>query len=116
MFASMEYLLCGLPIISIRSLGGRDVFFDEEYVQIVDATPDAVNNGVLEISRRQIPPQHVRQKTLAKIAEHRARLIDLVAEISAAEGVKIHRDEAYKRIFSDEILQLRELHRLVAAL
>lgn len=27
MYASAEYLLCGLPVVSTRSIGGRDVFF-----------------------------------------------------------------------------------------
>ncbi len=28
MFAAVEYLLCGLPVVSTPSQGGRDVWFD----------------------------------------------------------------------------------------
>lgn len=116
MFASMEYLLCGLPIVSTPSLGGRDVFFDEEYVRIVEATREAVNEGVHDIVQRHISPFYVRQKTLAKVAEHRARLVELVVEISASEGKSISGEDTHQRLFSEDILQMRELHRLAAVL
>ncbi len=116
MFASMEYLLSGLPVVSVPSFGGRDVFFDPEYVQIVEPTPQAVNDGVVALIKRQIPPEHVRKKTLEKMAEHRARLITLILELSASAGFQLSPDQVSRRVFSEDILQMRELHRLAAAL
>ena len=37
MFASIQYLLAGLPVVSTPSLGGRDDFYHPDYVRIVDA-------------------------------------------------------------------------------
>lgn len=54
MFASMEYLLCGLPIVSTPSIGGRDVFFDKDYVEIVEPDPHAVKEAVIEMVRRRV--------------------------------------------------------------
>jgi hypothetical protein len=34
MYASMEYLMSGLPVVSTLSLGGRDYFFDDDFVRI----------------------------------------------------------------------------------
>ena len=116
MFASVEYLLCGLPIVSTPSVGGRDTFFDEGYVEIVDATPEAVNQGVLKMLERRIPPDEIRQKTLRKFAEHRNRLIDLMVTIYHQEGMHVDREELYARIFSEELLKVRELHRIAAQL
>lgn len=35
-WASMEYLMCGLPVISCKSKGGRDIFYNEENSIIYD--------------------------------------------------------------------------------
>lgn len=61
MYASIQYLLCGLPVISTPSLGGRDVFFDEANTLIVEPTPEAVRRGVAEMSSRNIDPARVRE-------------------------------------------------------
>jgi glycosyltransferase involved in cell wall biosynthesis len=91
-YATAEYLLCGLPVVSTKSLGGRDVFFDDEYTRIVDNTPDAVREGVEELIRRNIPPEYVREKTLEKMRPHRERFIKLIQEIYDKENV--HRNFA----------------------
>ena len=31
-FAATEYLLCGLPVVTTPSVGGREAFFDPDYV------------------------------------------------------------------------------------
>jgi glycosyltransferase involved in cell wall biosynthesis len=116
MFASIEYLLCGLPIVSTPSIGGRDVFFDSDYVLIVDATPEAVQQGVAQMLERRVPADHIRQKTVRKIAEHRARLIDLVTQIYSREGKQIEPQDVHRRLFANPIYQVRELHRVAAAL
>ncbi|MFI5322346.1 MAG: hypothetical protein ACHQ6U_02155 [Thermodesulfobacteriota bacterium] len=46
MYASVQYMLCGLPVVSTRSKGGRDEFFYDRYVKIVDDDSKAVRKGV----------------------------------------------------------------------
>jgi glycosyltransferase involved in cell wall biosynthesis len=58
MFASMEYLLCGLPVVSTKSVGGRDYFFTKSNATIldeddVDKIADAVKNWALTWSPEQ---------------------------------------------------------------
>jgi hypothetical protein len=86
MFASIEYLLSGLPIVTTRSVGGRDVFYDPEYVLIVDDNAEAVSEGVKEMCARAPDPDVIRTKTLARMAEHRRWLRDFLRdEISEIE-------------------------------
>ena len=87
MFASMEYLLCGLPVVSTPSRGGRDVFFDAEYSLVVPPDPDAVAEAVTALIERSVDPAIVRAKTLEKVAEHRKRFVELVdrAQLSAGQ-------------------------------
>jgi hypothetical protein len=101
--ASMEYMLCGLPIVSTKSKGGRDVFFDEKYVKIVDDTPEAVRDGVKEMIERNISPNYVRKKTLEKVRIHRDRFIDLVQGIYDKEGVKRKFRKEWHKIFINKM-------------
>jgi len=86
MAASMEYLMCGLPVVSTRNIGGRDEFFDEEIAVTVDDNPEAVSRAVAELCARGLSREHVRERVLSKVRTHRQRFIDLVNEIGASEG------------------------------
>jgi len=88
MYASIEYLLCGLPIVSTRSEGGRDLFFDEEYCAIVDDDPLAISNAVQRLESMSIDPRYIRKRTMDKILKFRASFVDLVNEIKRRHGLK----------------------------
>lgn len=88
MMASIQYLLAGLPVVSTPSIGGRDVFFDDEFTRIVDANPQAVARGVAELIERRMPPQRVRAVALDRVMEHRRRLVAFIQSIYDAEGVR----------------------------
>jgi hypothetical protein len=84
MFASMEYLLAGLPVVSTPSTGGRDTFADSAYWLTVAPDAEAVAGGVREMIARDIAPEHIRSATLTRMREHRARLRTAVA--TATDG------------------------------
>lgn len=88
MYGSIQYLLAGLPIVSTKSRGGRDVFFDEDYVRIVEDHPAAIAEGVGEMTQCAITPAEIRRRTLVKIQTHRHRLIELVNRIYQEENVQ----------------------------
>lgn len=81
MRASMEYMLSGLAVISTRSLGGRDYFFDDEYCSVVSDDPRAVRDAVQAAIARGIPRSHIRTRTLVKVERERRRFIAYVQEI-----------------------------------
>ena len=105
MFASMEYLLCGLPVVSTASLGGRDVFFDDVNALIVDDTPEAVRAGVATLLVRDVTPDVVRQSVMPRVLEHRRTFQATVQAICDQENVA--------RCFVDEwpALFYNRLHR-----
>jgi hypothetical protein len=74
MFASMEYLLAGLPVVSTPSVGGRDAFADPAFWLTVAPDAEAVAAGVREVVARGVEPEQIRRATLARVLEHRARL------------------------------------------
>jgi len=109
MYASTEYLLCGLPVVSTRSQGGRDVFFDDDYVAIVDDDPQAVRQGVSDLIARRIPGDMIRQRTLAKMQPHRQRLIRLVQDIYDRESVNRQFQSEWDKIFVNKMITSRRL-------
>jgi glycosyltransferase involved in cell wall biosynthesis len=86
MYASMEYLLCGLPIVTTPSVGGRDVFFDDEYVLTVEPDPRAVREGVAEMIGRRLDPERIRSSTLQRIEAHRCTFAGTVNRILMSCG------------------------------
>jgi hypothetical protein len=86
MFASAQYLLAGLPVVTTRSRGGRDTFFDPDYVRWVEDDADAVADGVEQLCADSPDPWEIRRRTLARFAEHRARFVELVNAIYREEG------------------------------
>ena len=74
MFSSMEYLLCGLPVVSTPSKGGRAVFWDDRFVIVCEPDAASVARAVEELKQRHLDPQLIRQATLERIEAHRRRL------------------------------------------
>jgi len=75
MYASIEYLLSGLPVVTTPSQGGRDAFFHPDYVETVESEPTAVAAGVQRILARGLDPQMIRARTIGLMKPHRARLL-----------------------------------------
>jgi hypothetical protein len=80
-YASMEYLLAGLPVVATPSTGGRELYFDDDYCIICDPTPEAVRDAVATLKAKNIPREEVRARTIAKIEPARARLLAMADEI-----------------------------------
>jgi glycosyltransferase involved in cell wall biosynthesis len=85
-YASMEYMLAGLGVVSTPSIGGRDVYFDPEFCIVCDPNPDAVRDAVADLKARNVPRDHIRQATLSRIESQRRRFLDLVDDLRAGLG------------------------------
>lgn len=116
MYASIQYMLCGLPVVSTRSKGGRDEFFDDRYVRIVDDSPGAVRAGVEELIGRNIPAGLVRGETIKKITDHRERFIRLVQGIYGEHGVERDFRREWEGLFFNKMLRSRKVSEAVKIL
>ena len=104
MFASVQYMLAGLPVVTTPSLGGRDVFFDDEIAITVEPTPEAVANGVREMIGRDLEPHYVRAKTVERVLSHRNRFIELVQKIYDGESVERDFADEFNKRFTNKLL------------
>jgi tetratricopeptide (TPR) repeat protein len=78
MFASAEYMVCGLPVVSTRSIGGRDEYFDDRFCLICDDNPASVAAAVKEAISRNFDPNVIRNTFLAKVMERRTGLLQFI--------------------------------------
>lgn len=104
-FACVQYLLCGVPVVTTRSVGGREVFFHPDYVVTVEADPHAVASGVEELIRRQLNPQLIRQRTLAIMAAHRQAFLTEVQRVLAARQPGVEPKIEWSQIFVHKMLE-----------
>lgn len=61
MRASIEYRMCGLPVVSTKSTGGRDRYLFGPHVRIVRDDPDEVAAAVRELKAKAFDPFAVRE-------------------------------------------------------
>jgi glycosyltransferase involved in cell wall biosynthesis len=81
MRASIEYLVAGLPIVSTRSVGGREYFFDDDYCVVVGDDPREIRDAVAAIIARNIPRDYIRNKTMARVTRKRDRFMKWVQDL-----------------------------------
>ncbi len=113
MFAATEYLLCGLPVVSTPSLGGRDTWFDPRFTRIVPADPQAIADAVQELISFNISPYLIRNATIARLTEHRQRFTSAVQRIHNAEGTGRDFAREFYASFRNKIGTWRENRRVL---
>jgi hypothetical protein len=102
-YASSEYLLCGIPVVSTPSLGGRDEFFDPRHVKIVEPNPLAVERAVAEWSHSAPSPEEIREAVLVKCREHRRRLLDWLCKVSGRDFLSSADENFWSPLFVDKL-------------
>lgn len=99
MWACMEYLLSGLPVVSTRSLGGRNHYQDPRYWVTVNANQESVRKGVEKAKKLQTTPSEIREIALKKIINDRLRYAKLVlGRIGSSE----HADSFIERVWGNK--------------
>ncbi|HEU5078236.1 MAG TPA: hypothetical protein VFT72_03450 [Opitutaceae bacterium] len=112
MYASTQYLLCGLPLVTTKSRGGRDGMFNEiDCIYVLD-TASAVAAAVKEAISRQLDPADVRRRVLEKMEQHRARLITIVQDYLRRRGSEKNFAEIFSRHFTNKLLAVKPMEEL----
>lgn len=93
MAASLEYLLCGKPVVSVKSEGGRHSFYEDYFVKIVEPDCNKIKNAVDEFCLDLPDPIYIRNKTIQKIEKMKNCFIDCFLEIAGISFEKINQYE-----------------------
>jgi hypothetical protein len=100
MFSAGEYLLCGLPIVSTYSIGGRDVLFDKYNSILVPAEPQSVADAVARLVESRRNPYRIRADVLSRMWRLRSDLYKKVVSIMGDDWNARQRFQI-ERIFLD---------------
>ena len=92
-YSSTEYLYCGLPVISTKSTGGRDAYYDESNSIIVDDTPESVKDAVDLVHKKNYDPNKIREGAL-KVSD---QMLDTLAYEILQPIFSKHKDPYAKR-------------------
>jgi glycosyltransferase involved in cell wall biosynthesis len=84
-FASSEYLMCGIPVVSTRSRGGRDIFYEADHTLIVEPSAADVARGVVELAARRLDAEQISRRHLERAREFRATFVREVLTVALAE-------------------------------
>jgi glycosyltransferase involved in cell wall biosynthesis len=102
MLAAFESTLCGIPIVSTPSKGGRDEFFTNINSVIVEPDALAVSNGVDKWIRNPIDPVLIRDEALQMQLKHRLKFCSYLSKIIEKKGGgKTTVDKLYVRLFEE---------------
>jgi glycosyltransferase involved in cell wall biosynthesis len=82
MLASVEYLLCGKPIVSVKSKGGREHFFENSFVRIVEPDCQQIKLAVDHFCSHPPDADYIRQATVTKLNKMREAFIEALVDLS----------------------------------
>lgn len=80
-YSSSEYLLCGLPVVSVKSNGGRDIWYDEYNSKICELNADSVTDSVQYLLDNPRDPHIIRHNHIKLMNEFRNKFIELMQQI-----------------------------------
>jgi hypothetical protein len=100
-FASSQYLLSGLPVISIKSVGSRDVWYNEYNSIICDKNEDSVYEAVDIVKKKLLNGEFNREKIrelhLKQMDEYRNTIIEYINSKLIAFGESVNVNDIKKQ-------------------
>lgn len=116
MYASTEYLLCGLPVVSTKSKGGRDIFYNDLNSVIVNELEDEVESAIQKLSSRASNGQKIRDETLKIMYTHRQNLSNFLQNIYEKEGVPLERRKVWSQWYKNKLRNEINVNQIAALL
>ena len=104
-YASIEYLLSGLPVISTSNIGGRDIFFDERFCKKTYSNARSLKKTIFKILKENISSDYIRTATLRKMKIHIDKMKILLEKIIIDYGnSNVNIDEYWDEIYINKML------------
>ena len=85
-YSSSEYLLCGLPVVSTRPYGGRDVWYNSYNSIVCDPNPEAVADAVQKLASYNRDPVRIRKMHIDLAKQMRDKFIALHQSVLDESG------------------------------
>ncbi len=105
-FSSSEYLLCGLPVVSTPSKGGRAIWYDSDNSIIVEKpeeVPSAVASLIGRCKRQPELRTEIRARHIEKSKEMRAELFRRLNAIAHEFGLHIEFESIFRQHYVNKM-------------
>jgi SAM-dependent methyltransferase/glycosyltransferase involved in cell wall biosynthesis len=96
-FASSEYLLCGVPVVSTYSKGGRDIWYNDYNAIVCSPDENDVAQAVDYFVRNPRDPEKIRAAHIAQAEQYRERFVSILAGIFQRFGIEDVNPKQYFR-------------------
>ena len=103
-YSSSEYLLCGIPVVSTFSFGGRDIWYNSYNSIICNPTPEAVSDAVKKLSSYNRDPHRIRQMHINLAKTFRANFINMLRQILVITKDKSLAEEIFINNYKHKLL------------
>lgn len=108
-FASSEYLLCGIPVVSTKENGGRSIWYDDYNSIICEDCEDAVSDAVKFFKKTTRNKEKIRETHILRSNLYRSRFILKFSELLLNHDVI--GINSFKYFEENFIHKLRKSHR-----
>jgi glycosyltransferase involved in cell wall biosynthesis len=89
-FASSEYLLCGVPVVSTTSLGGRSIWYNEYNSIVCDADPSAIANAVSDLIKKSPSALKIRRQHIELSNRFRSEFVKLLDNVFSSYYIDLN--------------------------
>jgi glycosyltransferase involved in cell wall biosynthesis len=104
-YSSSEYLLCGLPVVSTWSHGGRDVWYNDYNSIICDANPDLIAEAVQRLASFGRKREKIRETHIQQANYFRSNFVNMISDVFAEVGdTSISARECFESRFKHKML------------
>ena len=108
MRASIQMLMCGLPIVTVPCIGGRERYYDDVISCEVEPTPEGVCQGVKELVNRKLTPLEVRSRVLDKVQMDRKNCLQSLNKLLRNNFKKVAPQLEFENFRGFEFIYLKE--------
>lgn len=107
-YSSSEYLLCGLPVVTTKSQGGRAYWFDDKNSIICEPTMQSVKESVdlviQKLKNGEMNRNQIRQTQINKMNEMRTNFITKTQEIFDDKKVDVNASKYFSENYFHKML------------
>jgi len=96
-FSSSEYLLCGIPVVSTKSLGGRDFWYNDYNSIICDDNEDSVAESVEFFKNNPRDGERIRKDHILLSQKQREKFITILQSLFNKYKVQINAKDYFEK-------------------
>lgn len=112
-FASSEYLLCGIPVVSTHSHGGRDFWYNSYNSLVVDADQDKVREAVLYFREANLEPNRIRNDHITLSMEQRSLFINNMQALLSKKGIQLSAREYFENNYMHKLRGAEKINKVI---